>query len=55
MYNNVSDWDRMVSGKLYNAASADIAKHHARGLILCDKFNRIPVWQVKRKQRTLEN
>lgn len=54
MYNNVSDWDRMVSGKLYNAASADIAKQHARGLVLCDKFNRIPVWQVKRKQCTLE-
>lgn len=54
MYNNVSDWDRMVGGKLYNAASADITKQHARGLVLCDKFNRIPVWQVKRKQRILE-
>ena len=54
MYNNISDWDRMVSGNLYNAASEDIAKQHERGLRLCDKFNRIPQWQHKRKQRTLE-
>lgn len=50
----VNDWDRMVAGKLYNSASADIAKQHARGLILCDKFNRIPLWRQKAKQRTLE-
>ncbi|UKI22464.1 MAG: hypothetical protein L6V88_09030 [Anaerotruncus sp.] len=24
MYNNISDWDRMVAGKLYNSASRDI-------------------------------
>lgn len=54
MYNNISDWDRMVSGKLYNSASKDIEKQHTRGLALCDKFNRIPVWQAKRKQKTLE-
>lgn len=54
MYNNISDWDRMVSGKLYNSASKDIEKQHTRGLTLCDKFNRIPVWQAKRKQKTLE-
>ena len=54
MYNNISDWERMVSGKLYNSASKDIEKQHTRGLTLCDKFNRIPVRQAKRKQRTLE-
>lgn len=54
MYNNISDWDRMVSGKLYNSASKDLEKQHIRGLVLCDKFNRIPLWQVRRKQRTLE-
>ncbi len=54
MYNNISDWERMISGKLYNSASKDIEKQHMRGLVLCDKFNRIPVWQAKRKQRTLE-
>ncbi len=54
MYNGISDWDRMVSGKLYNSASKDIEKQHMRGLTLCDKFNKIPVWQTKRKQKTLE-
>lgn len=54
MYNNISDWDRMVSGNLYNSASEDIAKQHDRGMRLCDKFNKIPLWQRKRKQRTLE-
>lgn len=54
MYNNIRDWERMVSGKLYNSASKDIEKQHKRGLVLCDKFNRTPVWQVKRKQKTLE-
>lgn len=54
MYNNISDWERMVSGNLYNSASEDIAKQHDRGMRLCDKFNKIPLWQRKRKQRTLE-
>lgn len=44
----------MVSGNLYNSASEDIAKQHDRGMRLCDKFNKIPLWQRKRKQRTLE-
>lgn len=54
MYNNISDWERMVSGNLYNSASEDIAKQHDRGMRICDKFNKIPLWQRKRKQRTLE-
>lgn len=54
MYNGINEWDRMVSGKLYNAGSKDLFKKHARGLVLCDKFNRIPVWMYGRKQRALE-
>ena len=54
MYNGISDFERMVSGKLYNPASKDIEKQHKRGLILCDKFNRTPVWRAKKKQKTLE-
>ncbi len=50
----INDWDRMVSGKLYNAASKDIEKQHMRGLCGCDKFNRIPVRRAKAKQRALE-
>lgn len=54
MNKKISDWDRMIEGKLYNASSKDIAMKHARGLVLCDRFNRIPVWRAKTKQRTLE-
>lgn len=54
MYNNKSDWERMVNGKLYDPANKDIEKLHKHGLVLRDKFNRIPVWQAKRKRKTLE-
>lgn len=50
----INDWDRMVSGKLYNAASEDIAKKHMQGLALCEKFNKISVKRTKTKQRALE-
>lgn len=53
--NKLNDWELMISGKLYNPSSADIAKQHARGLGGCDKFNRIPVRRAKAKQRALEN
>ena len=54
MYNNISDLERMVSGKLYNPVNKEIEKQHKRGMTLCDKFNRIPLWQKGRKKRTLE-
>lgn len=50
----VTDWDRMISGKLYNSSSKDIEKQHIRGMTLCDKFNRTPLKKIKSKQRTLE-
>lgn len=54
MYRNISDWDRMVAGKLYNSASADIAKQHAQGFARCERFNKISVRRPKAKQRALE-
>ncbi len=53
MYNNISDWDRMVSGKLYNSSSKDLFKQHALGLTRCDRFNRIPPWRIASKQLAL--
>lgn len=50
----ISDWDRMISGKLYNSSSKDIEKQHKQGMSNCDRFNRIPVWKTKAKQRALE-
>ncbi len=54
MYNNISDWNRMVEGKLYNSASKDIEKQHLDGMTRCHRFNRISVRRVKAKQRALE-
>jgi hypothetical protein len=55
MYNNISDWDRMVAGKLYNSVNKDIFKRHALGLTRCDRFNKIALWRFKTKQRRLKN
>lgn len=49
-----SEWDRMIEGKLYNPSDNDIDKKHIHGLVGCDRFNRIPVWRAKAKQRALE-
>lgn len=53
MDKKTSDWDRMISGKLYNAASKDIEKQHIMGMLRCDRYNRIPLWRYASKQRAL--
>lgn len=53
-WKQVNDWDRMVAGKLYNSSSKDIEKQHTRGMVGCDRFNRIPLWRKKAKQWALE-
>lgn len=54
MYKNVSDWERMVSGKLYNSSSKDIEKQHNKGMYRCEQFNKISIRRTKAKQRALE-
>lgn len=54
MYNSISDWDRMVEGKLYNSASNDIEKQHKAGMLRCDRFKKISVRRTKAKQHALE-
>lgn len=54
MRKRISDWDRMIDGKLYNASSKDIDKRHKQGMVRCDRFNRIPMWQARSKRRALE-
>lgn len=49
-----NDWERMVSGRLYNSASKDIAKQHIQGMSRCQKFNKISVKRTRAKQRALE-
>lgn len=54
MKTTISEWERMVSGRLYDSADPEIAKRHRAGMIRCDRFNRIPLWRGKAKQRALE-
>lgn len=49
----VNDWDLMISGRLYNSSSNDIKKCHEQGLRRCDRFNKIPLWRSKAKQKAL--
>ena len=55
MYKKISDWDRMISGRLYNSSSKDIEKQHKDGMSRCDRFNKISVRRTGAKQRALEN
>ena len=54
MRKKISDWERMVAGKLYNPSSKDIEKQHTEGMRRCDRFNKISVRRAKAKQRALE-
>lgn len=48
------EWERMVSGRLYTPTDPEIAKRHRVGMRRCDRFNRLPLWCAKTKQRALE-
>lgn len=48
------EWERMVSGQLYTPVDPEIAKRHRVGMRRCDRFNRLPLWCTKTKQRALE-
>ena len=39
----------MVSGRLYDPADQKSAKQHRAGMIRCDRFNRIHVWETYQK------
>lgn len=47
------EWQRMISGKLYNSTSKDIFWQHARGMYLTQKLNKCPVWNVPRQKRLI--
>lgn len=40
MKHNKPEWDKMISGKLYNSTHKDIFMQHAKGLYLCQKLNK---------------
>ncbi len=47
------EWQRMISGKLYNSASKDIFWQHAKGMLLTQKLNKCPVWNAPRQKRLI--
>ena len=50
----ISEWERMITGNLYNPSSKEIDVLHTRGMRRCDRFNRIALWRKKAKQNALE-
>lgn len=50
----MNDWERMISGRLYNPTSADVERRHERGMAACERFNRISLRRRRAKQRALE-
>ena len=48
------EWERMGLGQLYTPVDPKIAKRHRVGMRRCDRFNRLPLWCTKTKQRALE-
>lgn len=50
----INEWDRMISGRLYNASSKELLMPHALGLIRCQRFNKIALWRQGAKRRALE-
>ena len=49
-----TEWERMISGKLYNPLNSEIDKKHTRGMRRCDRFNRIPLWRTVTKKHALQ-
>ena len=54
MNKRINEFDRMVSGKLYNADHEDIREIHERGMSRCEKFNNIPMRRKNAKKHALE-
>ncbi len=49
----MNEWERMISGRLYNPSKEEIAARHRRGMTLCDRFNKAPCGS-RRQERLLK-
>lgn len=54
MAKTLTEWEKMISGRLYNCEDILISKKHKQGLINCDRYNRIKVSRKLSKKRALE-
>ncbi len=50
----MNEWEKMTSGRLYNPADTEIQRRHERGMSLCDRLNRTPYRNKRKKRRLLE-
>lgn len=50
----MNEFERMISGRLYDPTDGDIARRHERGLAACERFNRISLRRKRAKRRALE-
>ena len=50
---SVSQWDRMVGGRLYNCTDWAVMRRHIRALAMCDAYNRTRIYWFPRRQRLL--
>ena len=49
-----NDWNRMITGRLYDPSDQSVAKQHKKGMCRCDRFNKISLYRSKAKRRALE-
>lgn len=55
MYNNKSDWERMVNGKLYNPANKDIENSTNAGLFCATNSTEYPFGRRKESEKRSKN
>lgn len=48
------DFDLMKAGKFYNCTDQYITKKHTRALLLAEKYNRVHMWNVPRRNRIIK-
>jgi hypothetical protein len=51
----MNEWEKMTSGRLYNPTDAEIQRRHERGMSLCDRLNRTPYRNRRKKKKTPGN
>lgn len=49
-----NEWDKMITGRLYNSSDKIIVRQHKKGMCRCDRFNKVSLRRAKTKQRALE-
>lgn len=54
MPNKITNFDRMTAGKFYNPTDAGILLVHLKALSLCDKYNKISVYNLPKRNHLIK-